>query len=776
MVAGLLVIGAAAGAWFLFGRPAEKAGNIELGSLPSGVTRDSLNIVVITLDTTRADYIGAYGSTTVKTPVLDALAREGTLFGQAMSSAPLTLPAHSSMFTGRFPPEHGVRDNGGFFLAPEQHTLAEMLKERGFATGGFIAAFVLDGKWGIDQGFDEYFDEFDISERRGQSMGNIQRRGNEVVDKALPWIDSVKDKRFFAWIHLYDPHTPYDPPEPYKTEYQGHPYRGEIAFTDAQVGRVVTFLEERGLLDKTVVAVLGDHGESLGDHGEDSHGFFIYESVTHVPFIVRAPFSGTGQRRVDDPVRIIDLTPTMLDLVGAPVPEGLSGKSLVPLMAGSTTELGLEGYAEAMYPLHHFGWSDLRALRSGRYKLIDAPRPELFDIERDPKETTNIFGERRAIGEGMVARLREIEQAFEHAPTAQPESDVDPEVRARLAALGYVGSFVASAGDPRTDRADPKDKIDLFNMMGMARDMGREEDGFEKAVPLLTKVVTADPNVIDAWFSLGNLYFKEGRYRESIGHFRKALELKPDYDLAVINMAHAYRRLGEDEAAMAGYERYLQLDPKDAYVRYQVGEVFLDRGDLARAEQVFTQTLALDPKVASAKNALGVIAHRRGDYVTADRLIREAIGIKSDVKLARYNLALIAEERGYLQTAERQYLEELKLHPDSYKAAFNLSRLYERTGQQGLRIDALKQAIDGNAAFAEGHIFLAKAYLDNQTNLEEAVTLAQKGLELKPDPDVAPLGHYILADLYNRQGRRAAAAEEVAKGRALEGRGRRGAR
>jgi Tfp pilus assembly protein PilF len=312
--------------------------------------------------------------------------------------------------------------------------------------------------------------------------------------------------------------------------------------------------------------------------------------------------------------------------------------------------------------------------------------------------------------------------------------------------------------------------------MGMARDMGREDGGFAKAVPLLTKVVTADPNVIDAWFSLGNLYFREGRYRESLGHFRRALELKPDHDLAVINMAHAYRRLGEDEAAMAGYERYLQLDPKDAYVRYQVGEVFLDRGDLARAEQVFTQALELDPKVASAKNALGVIAHRRGDYVTADRLIREAIGIKPDVKLARYNLALIAEERGYQQTAERQYLEELKLHPDSYKAAFNLSRLYERTNQQSLRIDALKQSIEGNAAFAEGHIFLAKAYLDNQTNLDEAVKLAQKGIELKPDPEVAPLGHYILADLYNRQGRRAAAAEEVAKGRALEARGRRGAR
>ncbi|MFO7691449.1 MAG: sulfatase-like hydrolase/transferase [Vicinamibacterales bacterium] len=775
--AGAIVVAAAAGAaWYWSASRPQMAGEVELGALPSGVSRESLNVVVITLDTLRADHISAYGSTLVKTPAIDRLAREGTMFGQAMSSAPLTLPAHASMFTGLFPPEHGVRDNGGFFLSPEQTTLAEMLKENGFATGGFIAAFVLDAKWGIDQGFDEYFDDFDISERRGRSLGNIQRPGNEVVDKALPWIDSVKDSRFFAWIHLYDPHTPYDPPEPQKSEYKGHPYRGEVAFTDAQVGRVISFLEERGLLDRTVVAVLGDHGESLGDHGEESHGFFIYESVTHVPFIVRAPFVKTGPRVVADPVRIVDLAPTLLELAGAAVPAGLSGKSLVPLMTGAALELGLEGYAEAMYPLHHFGWSDLRALRAGRYKLIDAPRPELFDIESDPGETTNIYDERRTVGDGMVARLREMEAAFEKAPTAAPAEDVDPEVRQRLAALGYVGSFVATANDPRSDRADPKDKIDLFNLMGTARDLGREEGGFDRAVGMLTQVVEADANVIDAWFSLGNLYFKEGRYRESLDHFRKTLELKPDYDIAVINMAHAYRRLGDDKAAMAGYERYLELDPRDAYVRYQVGEVFLDRGDIDRAEQVFRQTLELDPKVASATNALGVIAYRRGDAIAAEKLIREAIAVKEDVRLARFNLALLAEGRGDLLAAEREYLEELKLHPDSYMAAFNLSLLYERTGQRDLRIDALKQSIDGNPAFAEGHIFLAKAYLERGSNLSEAAELARKGLTLTPSPEVEPLGHYVLADIYNRQGRPTDAAREAAQGRALESRLRRGAR
>ena len=373
--AGALVIAAAGGAaWFFSAGRSQTAGQIDLGGLPPGVRRDALNIVVITLDTLRADHLGAYGSTLVKTPVLDRLAGEGTRFAQAMSSAPLTLPAHSSIFTGRFPPEHGVRDNGGFLPESRSDDARRDAQGEGVRDRRVHRRLRARRQVGHQPGLRRVLRRLrHLASAAGRSLGNIQRPGNEVVDKALPWIDSVKDTRFFAWIHLYDPHTPYDPPEPYKTEYKGHPYRGEVAFTDAQVGRIVAFLEERGLLDKTVIAVLGDHGESLGDHGEESHGFFIYESVTHVPFIVRAPFSKTGARVVADPVRIVDLTPTMLELAGVPVPGGMSGKSLVPLMTGAAVELGLEGYAEAMYSLHHYGWSDLRAL--ARWPLQAHRRP-----------------------------------------------------------------------------------------------------------------------------------------------------------------------------------------------------------------------------------------------------------------------------------------------------------------------------------------------------------------------------------------------------------------
>src|SRR3954471_16169762 len=380
------IVAIAAGTWFVRTRPVKTAAGVELGQLPGGVARDRLNLVIVTLDTTRADRIGAYGSHEVETPTIDRLASEGVLFEQAVSAAPLTLPAHSSLFTGEFPPEHGVRDNGGFFLGPEQVTLAEVLKGRGYRTGGFVAAYVLASKWGINQGFDTYFDDFDLSQVRAVSLSAIQRPANEVLDKALPWIEQSSSAPFFAWIHLYDPHAPYRPPEPFATKYKGHPYNGEIAFADSQIARLISTLQARGLYDRTVIVVMGDHGESLGDHGESAHGFFVYNSVTHVPLVIRAPFSGIGHRRVADPVRSVDIMPTMLDLLGAPAASGISGTSLVPLMTGAKAELGLDAYSEAMYPLHHYGWSDLHALRSGRYKVIDAPRPELYDVDRDPNE------------------------------------------------------------------------------------------------------------------------------------------------------------------------------------------------------------------------------------------------------------------------------------------------------------------------------------------------------------------------------------------------------
>ena len=766
----VLCLGAGA-AWSWWPRSQRAAGNVDLGRLSAGADRNALNLLVITLDTTRADRLGAYGFKDIETPTLDRLAADGVLFEQASTAAPLTLPSHSSIFTSLFPPEHGVRDNGGFFLAPSHQTLASVLKRDGFQTGAVVGAFVLDGKWGLNQGFDSYVDDFDLSKMTGGfGIGDVKRPGNEVVDRALPWLEKVKDRRFFAWLHFYDAHSPYLSPEPYRSRYRAHPYSGAISFVDSQVARVIGFLEQNHLLDRTVIAVVGDHGEGLNQHQEGTHGFFIYQSTVRVPFIIRAPFGLTHGRRVADPVRTVDLFPTVLDLLGVPIPTGIAGASLVPLMTGVKSRLDLEVYAEALYPLHHYGWSELRAWRAGQYKVIDAPRPELYDLDRDPDETTNLYDARKSVADAMIARLRtqENDDPGKHATQAAP--DVDPEARARLAALGYVGSFVATVSGPATARADPKDKIGLFNLMTDSREIAKDKDSFETVVAMLTKVVRDDPNVIDAWFNLGNAYFKVGRFDEAIRYFSKALELKPDYDLAVINMANAYRKLGRDDAALAGYERYLSIDPKNAQVRYQVGEIYLDRGEDAKAQENFTAALAIDPRTASARNALGALAFKHGDIAGAESQIRAALAMKPDVRLAHYNLALISEQRGDDRTAEAEYQRELELHPGAYKASFNLSRLYERQGNIIKQMASLKSAIESNPQFAEGYLFLAKAYVDTNGDPNEAIRLARKGLELKPDPSVAPLGHYAMAAALMKQGHGDAAARELAAGRALESR------
>jgi choline-sulfatase len=770
---GVAVLVTAAGAygWWATRAPVT-SGSPSLGELRRD--RPNLNLLVITLDTTRADRLGAYGLADAGTPALDRLAREGALFRHATSSAPLTLPSHSSIFTGRFPPAHGVRDNGGFFLDPKEQTLAETLKDSGFTTAGFIAAYVLDAKWGIDQGFTKYVDDFDLSKYRAISLGAIQRPANEVVDHALEWLRATPvtpASPFFAWVHLYDPHTPYEAPEPYKSTFAGKPYQAEIAFTDAQVGRLISFLEERQLLEHTVVVVAGDHGESLGDHGEQAHGFFIYESVMRVPFIVRAPIAAMRGRVVDDPVRLVDIMPTALELLGVPSPAPMDGRSLVPLLTGATREMGLESYSEALYPLHHFGWSDLRSLREGRFKLIAAPRPELYDLADDPGETKNLYDDRRPLGDRMRARLDEMEAEWAKSDRGKPAPvDVDPDAKARLAALGYVGSFVMSSADKgsRADLADPKDKVHLFNMISHARDLTKQEHAFDEIIGTLRKVLAEDPKVIDAWFMLGNVHASRGKTAEAIGFFKRALALKPDDEMAVINMANAYRNLGKDEEALVGYQRFLQLDPRNAQVRYEAAQILVDRGDLDEGAQYLKHALELEPKMAAARNALGVVAIKRGDLAGAEREIRAALEQKPDVRLAHFNLALIAEERRQPQLAIDEYQKEIAAHPNAFKAAFNLGRVYEQLGNRALQEASYQKAIDMNPNFAEGYFYLAKLYLDENREFDRAITLARKGIEINPSSAYAPLGHYVLADIYSRRGMMAESRREAELGRERE--------
>lgn len=768
IAAALVVLALGAVAWrYLATTSLTTADGASLGSLPRGVAPGDLNVVFITIDTTRWDAMGYAGAAGNPTPTIDGLARDGARFDNAVASVPLTLPSHSTMFTGLVPPKHGVRDNGGFVLDPKHVTLAERLQARGWKTGGFVGAYVLDAKWGINQGFDTYFDQFDLTKYKRISLGDVARTAGEVVDAAIPWLDQHAGGKFFAWLHFYDPHTPYDPPEPWKGRFQGRPYVGEVAYVDAQIARVTNWLAARGLTDRTIIVVTADHGESLGEHGEGTHGLFIYDATVKVPLVIRTPYAATRGRQVPQVVRSHDLAPTVLELLGLPADPSMDGRSLAPLLAGARVD-ELDAYSESLYARHHYGWNELTALRAGRFKYIEAPRPELYDLELDPGETENLFEARRPLAERLAAGLLAI-AAEDVTAGSEGQATVDPETRERLAALGYIGSFVSAPKVEGETLADPKDKIEIFNLMFAANENAGKETP-EQTIARFETVLAQDPNVLDAWIMLGNEYFKQRDYRAALEKYQRALAINPDYDLATINLASAYRSMGNYDAAVVGYERYLAKDPNNAYVIYQLGELYLDMDRLDEAEQTFTRAIALDERVASAENALGVVAYKRGQYDKAEQHAKAALAISPDAKLAHHNLALIAEQRGRPDVAKAEYRQEIARQPDAWKAAFNLARLHEQLRERSEAEQAYRRALEINPRFAEGYFYLAKFCLD-AGRLDEAAFNATRGLDIGPRSEFAPLGHYVLADVYSRQGKHADAAREAQRGKELEGKG-----
>ncbi len=412
------------------------------------------NLLFITLDTMRADRLPSYGFSGVDTPALDRIAAEGAVFEQAFASVPLTLPSHASLFTGLYPHRLNLRDNVATPLAPEFTTMAEALRDRGLMTGAFVASGVLGPSRGLDQGFVVYNDAVAAG---CSSAPRARRPANEVVDEALKWI-AEQPTAFFAWVHLYDTHRPYQLPSDYQGRYD-NPYLEAIAFEDTQISRLIAHLEARRILDDTLIVVTGDHGESLGDHGEDSHGIFIYQEGLHVPLIVRGP--GILPRRIGAVTRLVDLMPTVLELFGVAIPE-IDGVSLTSFFSRADVDDNLEVYAESLYS-QRFGWSGLRSLRADRYKVIEAPRPELYDLHTDPFEERNVFEQKPQVGAAMLERLRAIGgprgQTLSHRP------GIDRATAERVGSLGYVGGGSQPARVVSSNNEDPKDHIATFNQM-----------------------------------------------------------------------------------------------------------------------------------------------------------------------------------------------------------------------------------------------------------------------------------------------------------------------
>ncbi len=733
------------------------------------VPADNINIVLITLDTLRTDRVSSYGSNRVETPNIDSFAKEGVLFSNAASTVPFTLPAHASIHTGLYPPGHGVRENVGYVLDDSIPTLAEVLSNGGWSTGGFVSAFVLDSRWGIGRGFDHYFDDFDLADFDTPNLSSVQRSGDVTIAEAVRWIDDRPlDAPFFAWIHLYDPHDPYTPPEPWKSMYSDRPYDGEVAYTDSLVGDLRRALEERGLLSNSLVVLTADHGEGLGDHGESSHGFFVYDSTIHVALIVRPPGGGLAGKVVDSAVSHVDIFPTVLDVVGLSAPKRVHGESLLPLING---DLGDERavYSESLYPLLHYGWAPLRALRQGHLKLISSPRPEAFDIRSDPGETDDLAAEDPAMVENLEIRLAELRDVIEsEARVGGSAPEMDSETLAQLQALGYAAGQGGVSLDEESDRlrADPKDKIGLHRMIMRAQ--SQMADDHEGARQTLLDALGEDPDILDAHQMMGQLAAVREDHEEALMHYRRALELDPEHVNSLTGMASSYQALGQVDEALIGYQRLIEMAGHDTRATLSIADLEFGRDNFDEAARALDEAVATTEAPALIHNKLGEVRVEQGRSAEAVKLFQQAVEEKDDFAIPHFNLAVLYEERSDVRSAIAHYERAIELAPKYHEALFNLGRLVGRMGQVDRQQELWEASIEANPSFVQGFYYLAKLLMDRGGDMVRAEELVRQGISQDPDHDEGPLGYYILADILNRSGRPAEAQKAVAAGRRIQ--------
>jgi choline-sulfatase len=584
------------------------------------------NILLITLDTTRADRMGFLGSTRGLTPSLDALARSAVVFTRAYAQAPVTTVSHATLLTGTFPPAHHVTDFGAPLPATVPY-LPHLLHDAGYRTAAFVGSLILDPQNGTAPGFDRGFDVYDAGfrlRRPGEDRyHSVERRGDEVVAHALQWLEPSRGP-WFTWVHLFDPHDPYDPPPDLKRRFAAAPYDGEIASVDRLVGRLV---QSAG--PDTLVAIAADHGEALGDHGEDTHGVFLYDAVLHVPLVVRLPAPGAGAR-VNTRVRLADLAPTLLEAAGLPVPPAMQGESLLPLfqkgekgLSGPTATADRAVYAETEYPRRAFGWSPLAAWRNDRFLLIRAPKPELYDLVSDPNAARNLAGTRARVVDGMAGELELfLRRSLGGASAPSPGARVDPALAERLAALGYVSGSNAA----RRAGVDPKDRIAIANALHHAV-VAVEDGAFQKAVPLLEQVTSSEPDIPIAQLQLGIARVHLKQYARAIAPLTKAVALDPDQLFGQYELGVALYETGDLQAAARHLAIVAARMPGWADARYSLGSVYarIDRVPDALAE--LRAALALEPRHFRANLLLGRILTLQNQADRAIPFLRAAVDV-----------------------------------------------------------------------------------------------------------------------------------------------------
>lgn len=747
------------------------------GPDPHAVARD-YNVLLITLDTTRADHLGCYGNPTVRTPNLDALAAGGVRFTQCTATVPITLPSHTSIMTGTYPFVHGVRDNG--HVVPEDNlTLAEVFKQHGYTTGAVVSAYVLNSEFRLTQGFDTYDD---IWQQRAQTtlyryFQSPERPADEAADHAIEWLDKHRNDRFFLWVHFFDPHQPYEPPEPYLSQYP-HPYMGEIAFMDAHLGRIIQRLRELDLEKRTLVVVVADHGEGLGDHGEETHLFFLYDTTLTVPLIFYCPTLLPAGLVNDSQVRTIDVAPTILDLVGLPAKPDAQGVSLRPLLFDPQATLPIEAYAETLGPLYAFRFSPLRALRADGWKYIHAPRPELFHVATDAGETTNLVETEPERAARMRDRLREL--IAEAGTGLQSGGGLTTSQREQLMALGYLAGRLDGTGtsgeelseldlfEPRgPDVKDHKDEIRYMTLAWSMRAHGnfdeaekllrqaidlapdnieyrlrlaellRDRKDLDGAIAEYRRCLELDPDHAEAHLNYGVVLAMRDRLDEAVREFEKALQLRPDYEDAHRNLAMALTRLGRsDEAA----RHFAAAGASEIGTELAQALVLQEQGRLDEAFEHYRKVLEASPNHLDALLACGGIELARQHYTEALGYYRRALELAPSVARAHYGVGTAYLFLGRTEQALEHLRRAVQLRPDFAEAHNNLGLAYGKRGDIARAVEHFRQALRINPDYADAHNNLGIALqmqghaAEAQKHFEQADRLKQQEQNASPTP------------------------------------------
>lgn len=722
----IITLGAAAVLLFLSGR---------------SPTVDVKNVLLISIDTCRADHLGCYGHPGPITPSIDAIADEAVVFSSAVSPVPITLPAHCSLLTGNIPPHHGVRDNLYSRLAPANLTLAEILDENGFTTAAIVGAFVLDSRFGLDQGFGTYDDRF---EEEHQTVEINERSADETGRRAIEWMRDHGDRPFFLFVHYYDPHSDYRPPEPFLSRFPEDPYAGEIAFVDHSIGQVVAAMKELGLYDTTLVIITSDHGQMLGEHGELTHGYFVYESAIKVPLIFKLPGRNPSVR-VDDPVGLIDVVPTVCSLLGVEPPSDVSGIDLSSfLLEEKSTTTGRHLYSESLTPTKYAA-NPLLSLVNERWKYIHTTRPELYDLTNDTGESDNLAETDPARGDAMKDLLRQLWEE-QRRDLSGSELDMDEEARRRLASLGYLGGIVvdSAAFDLDRNRADPKDLIDLHLSDSRVAHLiaaGR----FEEAASLNRTLLEQCPEYVIGHLQMGRISMELGDHRGAVSSFQEALRLEPGNAKAHYSLGLALSALGRLDEALQQYELVPESAPDHSDAQNNLGLLAAGRGSHDEAVKHYEQALRVEPDLVLAHNNLANALVNLGRPDEALEHYRQALVVEPDSAAVHGNLASVLAAEGRVDEAIAEYGTALSLLSASAGessgalggasgAADLHNKLGKLLGSQGRTDDAIehfRQAVSIDAGLAEAHNNLGNA-LRTQGRLDEAIRCYGRAIEAMP--------------------------------------------